>query len=526
MDKRFIIGGLMFWAGVSGYMGLRVLESYTEDAVFAMLSVGSAQAEEIRYNFLTNALTLKGVEYDIPDEKVSHKGRIESVEVTNFHRKIMFVKPNMPAYDADELPRVGETFKLVGIKDRVHEGKNVTETSIASMDVKGWYQRVGLVLDHFARKGVGEAFFEELFRGRVDEFSAEQIDIRMNSKEMAAPVTIHADRLDIPGGIRAPRGQEKVTPVNIVLDRMKVAQGDMAVSAARVDLRGLTAPDPAQMGRLAELARVIREGKPEAKSEDFMSLLATSWDKRAPFSYLGASGLRLTLSKDADPVTASSASYSMKRDGANWSDSIKCSGLQAKPAAFGALKDSVARIAPEGLKLDVVSDSRADGKIVSSDSSYDFTGLGKLVTSTVLEGDFAQIRKIYLDGASALDPFALADRIKLQKLKIGYSDSGLLPLIFTVVAENAGGTPSVLAQEASTVAFGMATDGNVALRKMGKLVGEQLLSPGSFELEIAPQNAVSVRELIEMLLTKPAELPLTVVSKPGEKPMQEYFLEN
>ena len=76
------------------------------------------------------------------------------------------------------------------------------------------------------------------------------------------------------------------------------------------------------------------------------------------------------------------------------------------------------------------------------------------------------------------------------------------------------------------MAFGMATDGNIALRKMGKLVGDQILSPGSFELEIVPQNAVSVRELIEMLLTKPAELPLTVVSKPGEKPMQEYFLEN
>ncbi len=525
MNKKFIIGGTMFWAGLSGYMGLRVLESYTEDAVYAMLSVVSAQAQEIRYNFLTDALTLKGVEYDLPDEKVSHKGSIELVEVTSFHRKIMFVKPNMPAYDADDLPRVGETFKLVGIKDRVHEGSRVMETSIASIDVKGWYQRVGMVLDHFARKGVGEAFFEELCRARVDELSAEQIDIRMNDAGMAAPVTLHADRLDVPGGIRAPRGQEKVTPVNLVAERVTLSQGDISASSARVDLRGLTAPDPVQAARLAELARAIKEGKPEALSKDLMGQLATSWDKRAPFSALSASGLRVKLAKDAEPVTVSSLSYSMKRDGANWSDSVKCSGLQAKPAVFGALKDSVARIAPEGLKLDMTSESRSDGKSVSSDSSYDFAGLGKLTSSTVLEGDLAQIRKLYLDGAAQLDPFALIGRIKLQKLKVSYDDSGLLPLLFTVIAENAGGTASVLAQEASTVAFGMATDGNVALRKVGKLVGEQLLAPGSFELELAPEKAVGMRELMDIVLTKPAELPLKVVSKPGEKPMQEYFLE-
>ena len=34
MNKKYIVGGLIFWVGVSGYMGLRILESYTEDAVF------------------------------------------------------------------------------------------------------------------------------------------------------------------------------------------------------------------------------------------------------------------------------------------------------------------------------------------------------------------------------------------------------------------------------------------------------------------------------------------------------------
>ena len=62
MNKKYIVGGLIFWAGVSGYMGLRILESYTEDAVFAALSAVPAQAQELRYYFISNTIPLKGVE--------------------------------------------------------------------------------------------------------------------------------------------------------------------------------------------------------------------------------------------------------------------------------------------------------------------------------------------------------------------------------------------------------------------------------------------------------------------------------
>ena len=95
MNKKYIAGGLIFWAGLSGYMGLRILESYTEDAVYAALSAVPAQAGEIRYSFLSNTLSLKGVEYELPDDEIMHKGTIESVEVTGFNRKCMFVKPKM-----------------------------------------------------------------------------------------------------------------------------------------------------------------------------------------------------------------------------------------------------------------------------------------------------------------------------------------------------------------------------------------------------------------------------------------------
>lgn len=526
MDKRFIIGGLMFWAGLSGYMGLRVLESYTEDAVYAVLSVIPAQAQEIRYHFLTDDLRITGIEYEIPHETKVHRGTIESVEISKFHRKIMFVKPQMPPYAADELPRVGEDFKIRGIADRVHEGHSVLETKIASVDMKGWYQRVGMVLDHFARKGVGEAFFEELFRMRVDEFSASQIEMTLTDPAMQAALTMRADQLTLPGGIPAPRGTERTTPVNFVLERASFAQGELSGSAGRIDIHALRAPEPDKLARIAELSRAIREGKNGATSEELTGMLCTSWDKYAPFGSIGLQNIIVNFSKDAESVTASHISYALKREGESWTDSMNCRGLNLKPDLFKGVEDTVKRFAPEGLKLDMTSDSRSDSSSVHTTGSYDVSGLGSLKTSTSLEGEFGKLRKLCLSAdVMNMDPFALASGLKVQQFKISYADSGLLPLILSAIAANVDMPPSVLAQEASTVAFGMATDGNTMLRKLGTALGQQLLSPGEIEVEFKPEKGMNMNEFTALLFSEPAKLPLNVTSKPGTKPMQEYFLE-
>ena len=291
MNKKFIIGGIMFWAGLSGYMGLRVLESYTEDAVYAVLSVIPAQAQEIRYSFLDDSLRLKGVEYEIPDEKVIHKGSIESVEVKKFHRKIMFVKPNMPPYHADELPRVGESFIFTGIVDRIHEDNTVIESRIGSMQVEGWYQRVGMVMDRLVRKGAGNEFFEELFRTRVDSLRAEQIDVSMSSPSLESPVKMHIDSAALPTGIRAPRGTERNTPVDAVLERVSIRQGGKSAAASRMELRALRAPEPEQLAKLVELSRALREGKADAASESLGKVLVDSYAKYPPFGQFGLYGV-------------------------------------------------------------------------------------------------------------------------------------------------------------------------------------------------------------------------------------------
>ena len=527
MDKRFVIGGIMFWAGVSGFMGLRVLESYTEDAVYAVLTVVNAQAKEIRYNFLTDDLRVTGIEYEVPHDTIVHRGTIDSVEISKFHRKIMFVKPKMDAYAPDELPRVGESFKIRGINDRVHKGHAVTETKVAEVDMSNWHQRVGMVLDHFARKGVGEAFFEELYRMRVEEFSASGIEVTHTDPAAKNPLSMRADYFTIPGGIPAPRGVEKTAPVNMVFDRVSIDQGDESVSAGRLELRALRAPEPDKMARIVELAKAVEGGKAEATSEALLRTLYTSWDKYSPVGLVGAENVIIKAGKDAKPVKVASVSYALNRKDETWSDSLKCKSLSLQPDLFKGMEETVKRYAPEGLKLDITSKSTSDNKSVHSESSYIVSGLGKLDTVSSLEGEFGDLRKLCLSmDMDKLDPFALASGLKVQKLKLSYADSGLLPLILSGIAANVGMPPAVLAQEASTVAFGMATDGNVALRKLGTALGQQLLSPGELEIEFAPEKAMGLDEFTARLLTDPKSLPLTITSKTGKKSMQEYLIEN
>ncbi len=347
MRKQFIIGGLVFWASVSGYMGLRVLESYTEDAVYAVLSVVPAQAQEIRYNFLTDDLRVTGIEYEIPHDTVVHKGFIESVEISKFHRKIMYVKPQMPPYDADDLPRVGEDFKIRGIVDRIHEGQSVLETRIGEVDMTSWYQRVGMVLDHFARKGVGEAFFEELFRTRVEALSASQLEMTLSDPSMGAPLSLRADQLTVPGGISAPRGTDKTTPVNMILERAAFAQGDVSASVGRIDVLGLRAPEPDKLARLAELSRAVREGKAEASPEVLLRTLESSWDKFAPFGSVSLQNVIVRSGKDAQPVT-SSVSYTAEREGDAWKAVEKTSGKASQ--LFSVSGDKVKLFVPEVLE--------------------------------------------------------------------------------------------------------------------------------------------------------------------------------
>ncbi|MBR3880854.1 MAG: hypothetical protein IKJ34_04595, partial [Mailhella sp.] len=446
MNKKFILAGFMFWAGLSGYMGLRVLESYTEDAVYAVLSVIPAQAQEIRFSFLTNSLSLKGIEYEIPHDTIVHKGTIERVEVKNFARKIMFVKPNMPAYNADELPRVGESFEFTGIVDQVHEGKKFLERRIGSLDIKGWHQRLGMLLDRYHRDGMTAPFFEELYRMRVDELSASQLSFSMTQPELKAPITGTIDQLTIPGGIKAPRGEEKNTPMNLVLDRVSFGNGDGYGSAGRIEARDLLVPAPAMMEKVLALSDPKKEGE-KVSSESKMDVLVEAYAERPPFSFASVQDLRLTPEKDGSETTLSSASYAIQYSGESYTDSIKINNLHIKPEQFGELSETIRKFSPEGLNISFSNEGKSDNTSFVSNSVAEVAELGKLESKINLDGDFMQLKALSATGElEKLDPFTVLNMLKIKEMASRYSDSGLLPLLITLMAQEMGEQPQAVAE--------------------------------------------------------------------------------
>lgn len=524
MNKKFIIAGVMFWASLSGYMGLRVLESYTEDAVYAVLSVIPAQAQEIRYSFLTNALTVKGIEYEIPHDTIVHRGTIESVEVKNFARKIMFVKPNMPPYDADELPRVGESFTFTGIIDNVHAGQTVTERRIGSLDVKGWYQRIGMLLDRYHRDGMTAPFFEELYRVRVDEINASQFSYTMKRPDMKVPLSLSIDQVSVPGGIKAPRGTAKNTPMNLVFDRVLAHQGGTSASMGRIEARDVLFPEPAMMERLVALGQNGKAKQANA-SEDVMNVLDETYAVQAPFSFASVQNVRLATENLKEDVTLSSASYALSYHNDGTTNSFRVSDLHIKPEAFGEMERTIRDFAPEGLKLSFSSEGKSDSTSFQTDMNSEFSGLGKLVSKIALEGDFNQLKKLSLHSdLSKHDSLMALSSFKVKNLEASYADSGLLPLVIAVAAQRMQENPQAIAGELSRIANGLAADPNPLVSQLGRAFTEQMQTPGELSVALSPERPIRMQEMLMMLLTEPEAIPLKVESRAGSKTMKEYLL--
>jgi len=523
MNKKYLVGGLIFWAGLSGYMGLRILESYTEDAVYAALSAVPAQAQEIKFSFLNSSLTLKNVEYEIPDEKAIHKGTIEHVELKGFNRKIMFVKPDMPPYQAAELPRVAESLILTGISDSVHSGKDKIEQKIDSVEIRGWYQRLGLLLDRYRDAKNKEGFYEELFRCRLDEFRINNTEISVSTPGLTKPVFTSIQEVALAGGIKAPEGDHKNTPISLFLRGIDISAGTFTGSIARIDLRDILFPEPERIVRLIELADSVNDGNAEQKVPEFMAVLAEAYETQTPFTLLGMQGASASIAGIADPLTLDGISYTYNLKDKVYTSSAALSRLHVRPAMLGKYKEDVLRYSSEGVIVDIKGSSAFDDSSAEGDVLYELQGLGKLGVKWALEGDIASLRKLSWDFRllEEFDPSSLLTMLKLKKLNFQYTDSGLMPLLLSVAAREQGDKPEELLQLGEMVTAEVAADPNPLLQNLGKALREQLAAPGELTVDFAPRVSMSIQDMVMLFMLQPDKLPVSVISTPGEKTMLE-----
>ena len=543
MNKKYIVGGLIFWAGVSGYMGLRILESYTEDAVFAALSAVPAQAQEIRYSFLSNTLTLKGVEYELPDDRIMHKGTIESVEVKGFNRKCMFVKPDMPPYDPDALPIVAESITATGITDSVHVGHTKAEQKVDSVQLTGWYQRLGMLLDQRSQHGGKASYFEELYRCRLDGLEISNVKTLISEADQPS-MNFGIARIALAEGIRAPRGGEKVSPVSLTVSGIQV--GGKYFSGA---LQGFTvsrarAPEPAVLEEILRLTsdtlgadRKNVYGSPlEEIITQISALMQKNYENSLPFSRISLQGGDL---KAVQRVTANgnmqenffSASLkgfdcalAMPQEGAI-KNTITLSGLKIGiPQNMGlGIPAVLERYTPGGFTINASSESVTSDTEMSGRALYELVGLGSLECELDLLGDMRALQTVMVDGDPSGSAEELMQSIRLKKLNVVYKDSGLLPMGVEVMARWHFDEPESLLAEifATLKMFGQSPERPV--QELCTALTEQFTMPGEFRMTMAPQQPVNAAEILALASADPDALPVSFSSKPGAKALKDYL---
>lgn len=522
MNKKYIVGGVVFWLGMSGYMGLRILESYTEDAVVAALSAVPAQVQEVRFSLLDKSLKLKGVDFEIPDQQVQRKGTIESVEVKNFNRKILFVLPKMPEYDADSLPQVADQITVKGFSEHIHAGYTKMSFDIGSVAIKDWRQRLGLVFDQYSRKGVGEAFYEELFRCRIEELRAEGVKFQIEKPDLNGPLQISMRSLDVPGGIRPPRGMDKVPPFSLTMEDISFSHGKEVGGVARAECRDIRLPDPADIIRLQELSSARKNGM-VFSLEKLLEELQSCYKDTAPITSLSFQDARIKTLGSNESTTLKSFSYSSMRKKNSFQDSLNVSQLHLPLYQMGETEKVVQRFSPNGVTVSFDVASEIDAQKSSARAGFSADGLGSMEVQARLSGDFLSLKQEALRGSiSGKHPMEMLKDIQIEYAAVRFNDSGMAALLLALAAEESGQDARNILRMAGNEAGRLRMDSHPLVARLGSTMMEQLRRPGECNVEFTPEKAMSIQEATMKFLFQPSSFPLKIASSPGEKGILEY----
>ena len=519
MNKKVIVAGLLvFWTGVAGYMGMRILESYAEDAVQAALSAIPATAEEVKFSFLDKNLSIKGVSYEIPDERIQRKGTIESVEVKGFNRKILYVLPKMAAYAPDELPKVADSVSLKGLSETSHVGYEIMTRKVEHMEIKNWHQRLGLVLDQYSRYGVGEKFFEEVFRCSVEDVTFSNADISIKSDSTSVPLTVRIAQGNTPGGIKAPRLGTFVSPVSFRLKGITFSGDGFHGSLGSLEIRDIMSPEPKY---LAQMGDILSSPEPY-QEEDFdaiTSLFSKAYESYPLFASLGMQGFSLKV--EDTPVTLKNLLYTIKYLPEGDTYAVKMQNLHVPADAVKEVASIVQRFSPDGFDLSFEGSSCYGPDTISGSGKYILKGLGEFNVAVDFAGDAKKIQDIAFSGRVDQLMEELS-QVEVRSFSMDYEDQGLVPLGFALASMGDEHSFELYQSEIRDTLVEMRMENNTFWTRLANALEEQLRAPGSFHVAFQSAQPVSLQQLAMMLLMDPDRLPVTVTSLPGKKPLAEY----
>ncbi len=520
MNKKVVVTGLLvFWTGIAAYMGMRILESYAEDAVQASLSAIPAKVEEIKFSLLDKSLKLKGLSFEIPDEKIQRKGAIDEIEVKGFNRKILYVLPKTEAYTPESLPKVADAVSVKGFSETSHMGYQIVTRRIGNVNIVNWYQRLGLVFDQYSRYGVGEKFFEELFRCRMDELSFTTAEMSIKPDASSLPFTFRMAEGSVPGGVRPPKAGTLVSPISLRLKDMTFTGADFTGVLDAFEVRDVLPPEPKEFAQLMEYIRANAENADDDDMERFKEILAPAYKDSLPLASVSLSGG--TFKKGDISVRAGSAFFSNTRNSGVETYVLKVKALHIPVEAMNGYADTVKRFAPNGVELSLDATNRYDGAMMSGTAEYILNDLGKLHVTGELAGDVNVLQFISPEDM-LVDAQAVLSQVAVKKFSLDYEDQGLLPLSFALLADGNGelfGYVIFLLKQQIDAIRG---NGGVFCSKLADTLEEQLKAPGTVHFSFEAEKPIPLLRLGMSLCTEGAEFPVTLFSTPGSKALDSY----
>ena len=549
MNRKVVAGGLVLLVGLAGFAGVRFLENQTETAVREALEGASAKVAEVRYSLLGNTLSLKGVAYEVTDEGWTRKGSVESVEVMGFNRACLATGADAAAYDADKLPLVAESVVITGLCDRDEGFGTQVEQKFASLQMRGWYQRLGVFLEQY-RQHRGEAsWYEEMFRYRLDAMDVDHLTLSLTEKDVLT-MEFSVDSVMLAEGVRAPQGGEKVVPMSLTFDGIRFTGTDFSdinVSGElkNVAVRDLLLPEPDVMVELIAVNRAMdaadldsEDGLDsfEAQYVKMVELLQKNYEKKPPLSgfSMKETGIRVTPVKEASSaqdkeslvtVGLNSLDYTLALVGAgDYKTVVELDGLSLDMPELRS--DAILkRYAPEGFVLNAEGESVTGDEKLSGHVRYELKGLAELSLELTLGGDISGLERLSVEPDSA-DPFDVLQNVMFESMNLEYKDSGLLPMTIELAAREQGQAPDaildVLFQNLSTIGRFQ----NKAAQQLGPMLTEQLTMPGEFGMSFIPEKPMSLMEFLSMAFEFSEDLPVAFSSVPGEKPLKDYLPKN
>ncbi len=539
MNKKYVIGGvIVVCAGIAGWFGVRTVETQTEKAVAEALAVVPAEAREIKYSLLGNTLTLKGVTYKLSDEGFARKGSIESVEVKGFNRKYVFTKSDA-AYNPDSLPVVAESIAAAGIDDTVTLGETTVEQKADSVRLTGWYQRLGTLLSlHKEHKGEA-AFFEELYRCRIDGMEASNVSITLSEEKMS-PVSLSVERIALVEGLRAPEAGEKVSPVSLGFFGLRGSGPDVSGALKTLEIRDIRMPEPELVAEFFKVSKRIDAVSEEDLFGDVGEQIFTEMDRiigeayrdNMPVGRIFMEGGSLNFQDTPEGKGAEPAVYSVTMKSFDYRLSMTEQGASRYVTDLSGLKmtfpktmeeaDIISRYAPDGLTLNASSDSLLSREACSGKVRYEVEGLGSLEGDMALQGDLRGLMNAMTSGdRGELNGFMSS--IRLKNVNLTYRDSGLLPMSVEIGARWSDSTVESELAELSMLLGKMAQEKERPVRELGEALRVMFENPGVMRMVIAPAQPMNFMEALTLASLNPDELPLTFSAEPGKKALRDYL---